>query len=98
MANLVVGTLTPRLDYAKDRIPVFNAAFAKVAEKLKASGVKFTVVDMYTPMKSDAAHYLRPDGVHPNTEFGHPLMAGVWYAGIMATEEKAAKEPAPASK
>ncbi len=84
-ANLIVGTLTPRLDYASDRIPVFNAAFAQVAKKLKKSGVKFTVVDMYAPMNADASHYLRPDKVHPNTEFGHPLMAGIWYDGIMAT-------------
>ncbi len=90
LANLVVSNLTPRLDYAADRIPVFNAAFSPIADSLMASGVDFTYVDMFTPMNVNPTYYLRTDGVHPNTEYGHPLMAGVWYDGIMAT---AAPEP-----
>jgi lysophospholipase L1-like esterase len=86
LANVVVGNLTPRMDYAKDRIPVFNAAFATAAQNLHNSGVDFTVVDMFTPMNVNPSYYLRTDGVHPNTEYGHPLMAGVWYGGIVVPE------------
>ncbi len=92
LAKLIVGNLTPRADTTtnKDRIPVFNSAFTTVTQNMISSGANFTTVDLFTPMNANPAYYLRVDGVHPNTQYGHPLMAGVWYDGVMSV---AAPEP-----
>jgi lysophospholipase L1-like esterase len=87
-AHLIVGNLTPcTKDYLVPRVPTFNAAFATIVDNLHNAGVNFTQVDMFTPMNVNPSYYLRDDGVHPNTEYGHPLMANVWYGGIVSVPE-----------
>lgn len=87
LAHLIVANIPPMLHYAKDRVPVYTAAFTTVTNNLKASGVDFTTVDMYTPMSADPSHYISSDSVHPNTTYGYPLIGQVWCNGIISVPE-----------
>lgn len=94
LAHLIVAQVVPNITSKEKDAEVkrLNADIAAAVAKAKKSGAKIHMVNMYDAFSAekyqpytDTPSLLMADKLHPSEAAG-PLMAKVWFDGIMATK------------